>query len=361
MAIYKDEKRNTWYVSVNVKNPETGKWSKTTKRGFKTKREAKTWENAVVEVHAVPAQPEDPQEPERKKLTFRDVNQRHLDYKHSKPATRRQEEYRMDTYFADHVNRPIDEITKDDLVVWSSALDKMELSTQVKNFMIYAVKGTFKFALEVLEVIEKNPSIILKKFKKTQEENTKEMEVWELDEFNQFIKNVDDPTYQAYFSFLYWTGCRRSEGLAVCASDFSGDSVRIWHSIKYIENGFQPLKNDSSIRTIKLDARLMQQLQPFLDQCDEDHPFLFGGDRSLPITNVQRNFNKAIKKAGVKKIRIHDLRHSHASLLINNGVNIVAVSKRLGHSDIQQTLATYTHLLQKTDAAMMEIISGLHS
>ncbi|MBQ1324985.1 MAG: tyrosine-type recombinase/integrase, partial [Solobacterium sp.] len=73
------------------------------------------------------------------------------------------------------------------------------------------------------------------------------------------------------------------------------------------------------------------------------------------------NFNKAIAKAGVRKIRIHDLRHSHASLLINNGVNIVAVSKRLGHSNIEQTLQTYTHLLEKTDSQMLEIISGLHS
>ena len=360
MAIYKDEKRNTWYVSINVKDLSTGKWKKTTKRGFRTKNEAKDWEHDQPKVINLPEEAAPIQE-EQRIPTFREMDQLYLNYKRTKPATRRQEEYRLDTYFADYVNKPIDRITKADLMEWSSDLGSMDISTSVKNFCIYAVKGVFKFAAEFYDY--QNPSLFLKKFKKKQSEVLDEMETWTAEEFKQFHDAVENPVYQAYFSFLFWTGCRRSEGLAVCYTDYDPEvnTIRIWHAIKNFPQGFIDLKNDSSIRTVKLDPVLMEELQPFIDQCDEDHPFIFGGERSLPITNVQREFKKGIQKAGVKTIRIHDLRHSHASLLINNGVNVVAVSKRLGHSTIEQTLKTYTHLLEKTDQQMMDIMCALHA
>ena len=359
MAIYKDEARDTWYVSINVKDLSTGKWKKTTKRGFRTKREAKEWENNQPKVINPAAEPSSV--PEKHVPTFREMDQLYLDYKQTKPSTRRQEEYRLDTYFADFVNEPIDQITKADLVKWSSSLGSMDISTSVKNFCIYAVKGVFKFAAEFYDY--PNPSLFLKKFKKKQVEVLDEMETWTPEEFRQFHDAVENPVYAAYFSFLYWTGARRSEGLAVCYTDYdsAAHTIRIWHAIKNFPQGFIDLKNDSSIRSIKLDTVLLKEIQPFIDQCDEDHPFIFGGERSLPITNVQREFKKGIDKSGVKPIRIHDLRHSHASLLINNGVNVVAVSKRLGHSTIEQTLKTYTHLLEKTDQQMMDIMVKLHA
>ena len=67
-------------------------------------------------------------------------------------------------------------------------------------------------------------------------------------------------------------------------------------------------------------------------------------------------FKKAIKASGVKNIRLHDLRHSHATILINNGVNIVAVSKRL---DIETTLKTYTHLLSDTNKELIDKINAI--
>ena len=100
----------------------------------------------------------------------------------------------------------------------------------------------------------------------------------------------------------------------------------------------------------------MKILEPFIADAD---PFVFGGHRSLPITNVQREFARAIEASGVKPIRIHDLRHSHASLLIAHGVPVLAVSKRLGHSSVNITLSTYAHLLQKTEDEMLDTIDTL--
>lgn len=136
-----------------------------------------------------------------------------------------------------------------------------------------------------------------------------------------------------------------------------GNRVRIWRSIKHYKNGFLPLKSDSSERTITLDDVTMEYLKPFIAKAK---PFVFGETRSLPITSVQKVFEEGIKKSGVPRIRIHDLRHSHATMLINNGVNIVAVSRRLGHSDINITLKVYSHLLRKTEDEMVTTISNLH-
>ena len=99
----------------------------------------------------------------------------------------------------------------------------------------------------------------------------------------------------------------------------------------------------------------MQILEPWIQAAD---PFVFGGDSAIGITTIDREFKKAIKESGVDPIRIHDLRHSHASYLLNNGANILAVSKRLGHATVTQTLETYAHLMQDTEEKMIEIIEN---
>lgn len=82
----------------------------------------------------------------------------------------------------------------------------------------------------------------------------------------------------------------------------------------------------------------------------------FGGQFPLATSTIHRVFTQGIKDSGVKKIRVHDLRHSHATNLINKGANIVAVSKRLGHSDTSMTLRVYTHLLEETEEELLKYI-----
>ena len=79
----------------------------------------------------------------------------------------------------------------------------------------------------------------------------------------------------------------------------------------------------------------------------------------LPRTNIDRTLTKAAEAAGVKRIRIHDLRHSCASLLIHKGVSIVAVSRHLGHSTVEQTLNTYSHMLPDDQTMILNTLSTL--
>ena len=132
-------------------------------------------------------------------------------------------------------------------------------------------------------------------------------------------------------------------------------------TIKHNKQGVRAPKTASSVRKIKLDKYTLEILKPLLAK---DGPYLFGDFEPLGITTIQRAFDKAIAAANadghpLKKIRIHGLRHSHATILINNGVNIVAVSKRLGHSDINMTLKVYTHLLEKNADELVDKLEEL--
>ena len=343
MPIYKDEKRGTWYVKINTVDSVTHKARQILKRGFKTKRDAKAWESEYI-LSA----------PKSTEYTFYEMHKLYLSDIDATETNRNMQLQWCSDYF-DYNSSPIDKITKDQLVKWRNGLKDSALANRTLNRGIRYVKAVFQFASDVYDL--KNNATVLKSFR-LESEDKEEMEVWTVDEFNQFISCVDLPEYRLLFEFLFWTGCRRGEALALQTSDFHGNKVSINKAIKHYQNGFMPLKTESSKREILIDDILLEHLRPNLES---DKPFVFGGDTSLAISQVQRHFTKAIKKAGVKPIRIHDLRHSHATFLINNGVNIVAVSKRLGHATINQTLSTYTHLLKQTEDDLVKLINDTKS
>ena len=344
MPVYKDKERGTWYAQFNATDTDTGKPVQKKKRGFKTKKEATTW---LAEQELMKNEPA--------AMTFRQLDEEYIKYKNAKPVTQREERYRVGKYvpFAD---KPVNTITRRDMIEFLNSLADMDISTSVKNYCIHLVKGVSQFGANVYGI--PNQSTILKSFKKKQSEKV-EMQVWSVEEFNRFLACVEQEDYRNCYAFMYWTGCRRGEALALRYTDFNGSTVRIHHAIQYYHEGFKDLKTDSSIREITLIPALFELLKPALNKCDEEKPFVFGGERSLPITNLQRFFLKAIKDSGVKKIRLHDLRHSFATNAINNGCNIVAVSKYLGHSTIEQTLKTYTHLMEKSSDDMLQKMNML--
>ncbi len=347
MPVYRDDQRNTFYVSIRKKDSVTGELKHVTKRGFQTKKAAKEWEAEQLL-----------SQDNSTTVSFKAMNKQFVAYKNARPGTQHQELMRLEKYFGDYCGKPITKIQKKDLLQWQIWLDSQPISTVTKNFMISSIKGTYRFANAFYGIPD--ISMVLKRFKKKQEEK-KEMQTWTPDEFEKFIAQEENPYYICYFNFLYWTGARRSEALGLRKQDFNGNKVHIWHSIKNFKDGFLPLKNSASERTIVMDDKLTELMQQCLDRCTEDAPFVFGGEATLPIRTIQNHFEANIKKSGVKKIRLHDLRHSHASLLINNNVNVLAVSRRLGHATIQQTLETYAHLFASTEDQMMETLDKLHN
>lgn len=344
--IAKDEARNTWFVQVKTIDPMTGKAHLKKKRGFSSKREARIAEAEMMKDKELPAH----------KATFREVSEEYFISKECSPDTIQKHRSRYSKTFSKYYDMPIEKITRPMLEKWRSSIALSDYSYLTKNDTLQYVRSVFHYASDIYGISD--PSAVLKSFKKPVSSSSETMHVWTVEQFDRFLGAVDNRLYALFFETLFWTGMRRGEAIALQKADLDGNRLFIHGSMKHFKNGIKPPKNSSSIRTITLDSRLVEDLQPLLDI---EGPFLFGGETSLSISEIQRQFTKAVKKSGVPHIRIHDLRHSHATLLINNGVNIVAVSKRLGHASIEQTLKTYTHLLQSTDAQMMGEIEQLRN
>lgn len=198
-------------------------------------------------------------------------------------------------------------------------------------------------------------------------EPKKEMLFWTEDEFRRFIQciPIKYPAHRMYFLTLYLVGCRKSEALALTWKDIDLENglISITKSITRKIDGapykVTTPKNLASNRTVSIPKSLCDEFAKYRaslgDTANEDS-FVFGGDHPLVERTTDRLMANASKEAGVKKIRLHDLRHSCASLLISKGVTIVAVSKRLGHSNIEQTLNTYSHMMPRDDEMMLQIV-----
>lgn len=342
MSVSKD-KTGKWYAVVKQKNPYSGQTEWKKKRGFSTKREAQAWEADILRTESS-SLPE-----------FSIIADEYLKSMDTSINTANQKRAKYRLYFSDYIHTPIDKITKPELQRWRNNLGDQELSTQTKNLTLQYVKAVFLYASKVYGI--ENNAVMLKTFKKTDAEINCEMQTWSAAEFNQFLSAVDLPVYRLYFEFLYWTGCRRGEALAITKDRISPDGkVVIKESIKHFENGAKSTKN-RKIRVIQLDPVLLKDLEPLIKAPGQ---YLFAGERTLPITNIQREFTNGIRKSKVKKIRLHDLRHSHVSNLIASGVNIVAVANRIGDT-VAQVEKTYAHMMKESEDYMNSAITQMHS
>lgn len=199
------------------------------------------------------------------------------------------------------------------------------------------------------------------------DEVKKEMLFFEEKEFDLFIKQEDNIVYKTFFEVLYYCGLRQGEAKALTWNDINFDkqTVSITKSIISKIKGQRYIvtspKNKSSIRMLPLPKNVLNSLKILkmhYNKYESFHNqwFVFGGDIPLSDTTIQNKKNNNCKLANVKQIRIHDFRHSCASLLINKGASILLVSKYLGHSKIDITLNTYSHLYKNELTDIVKLI-----
>ena len=337
-----DEKKQIYFVQIKVKDPVTGKWTVRKKRGIQGKRNALAEERRMIEDQTYRST----------SATFRDMWTLWETSTQPTQETIMHHRQHFEKRFSEFLDLPIEKITKAQLIEWRASLANQErTSTATKNMTIMYVCSVFRFAHEVYDM--KNPATVLKRIKASDSEVMSEMQVWTPEEYAQFRQAVENELFGLFFDALYWTGMRRGEGIALQKTDFKDGWLHIHASQETAKEGLKPTKTKTS-RRIRVDDMLNRDLQPLLK---EPGPYLFGGETPLAITTIARHFSNAIKRSGVRRIRLHDLRHSHATWLINNGANIVAVSKRLGHASIEQTLQTYTHLLRESDDELIQKIN----
>ncbi len=168
----------------------------------------------------------------------------------------------------------------------------------------------------------------------------------------------------------YATGMRRGELAALRWQDIDLDAgkVRVEHSLEEIRKALtlKAPKTAAGRRTITLPARTVAVLREYRKQRMEVYLQLGGGrlpDDAFVFGNVDGSprgprwiTDTWIKRKGIPKVKFHSLRHSHASVLISNGVDAVTVSKRLGHANPGVTLSVYSHMFEKTDDLAAAVI-----
>lgn len=259
------------------------------------------------------------------------------------------------------------EITPAKILEWHQTMSGLSFS-YVKG-LTALISGIYAFAEKYYDV----PNVMNKVDRPRNLEKKKEMLVWSPEEFSAFLKKVDSPTYWHFFKFLFLTGCRRGEALALTWNDvdLSTGAVKVSKSIAFKgaeeDKNYRvtPPKTPTSNRTIFLPAFFTEELKEYKAQlgADEAAPdsLVFGSSKPLPPTSITRNLKRAAEAADVKKIRVHDFRHSFASLLIHRGVSIVAVSKTLGHSSVEETLNTYSHMMPDDKSIILKNLESLQT
>ena len=244
-----------------------------------------------------------------------------------------------------------------------------EYSFTYRKNMLTQLSTVFNYAEKYYDI----PNVVKKVDRPRNLEAKKEMLVWSPEEFAKMISKVNRRDYAELYRFLYLTGCRRGEALALTWEDIDLErqTATISKSVAFKPINNKPYqittpKNAGSNRTISLPDQLVQSMTEYREwqksTCEKNNrtaSFVFGYEDPLPSTSIERYMTQAANDAGVKRIRIHDLRHSCASLLIHKGVSIVAVSRRLGHTSIEQTLNTYSHMMPDDQTAILNALNGL--
>lgn len=214
-------------------------------------------------------------------------------------------------------------------------------STAHKDLVV--LKGMLKCAVE-WDYLLVNPASPVKAPKRPHIEK----DALTPDEVNIFLSSLDSKWHPVFLTLLL-TGMRLGELRALMWSDIDWHSstIRIRRSVW--RNTFQEPKSKNSIRTIVMSPKLASVLRDYKNWAPKSPMglvFCNEGGGILDDANLRhRVFEKTLSRAGLRKIRIHDLRHTYASLLINQGENLKYVQKQLGHASITTTVDCYGHLM----------------
>ena len=351
MSVYKDNATGKWRVIYRYTDI-TGKRKQTQKRGFETKREAVAWEYEMMLKSQA-----------KLDMTFGSFYEIYEADKASrlKRSTWETKSHIIRTkilpYFAE---RKIDEIEVRDVIAWQNELlaafkdeGKEEKYSQDYLRTIQAqLTAIFAHAVKYYN-LPKNPSSLAGNIGK---EVPKEMQFWTKEEYLKFAEvMMDKPRSYYAFELLYWTGIRSGELLALTPSDFNFEKQTL-----RINKTFHRSKGEDIITTPKTaKSNRIITLPPFL--CDEMKDYLgmfYEIDESERLFSFTKSYlghemERGGKVSGVKKIRIHDLRHSHVSLLINMGFSALAIGNRVGH-ETEKITYRYAHLFPTVQNEMAE-------
>jgi len=280
----------------------------------------------------------------------------------------------------DHVlsffeDTPLDKLTAPMIQKWKNYIEEKGFQTRTKQNIYSCFRALLNWGVK-LDYLQTNILLKVGNFKSS-DVIKKEMLYYTADEYKKFSNAakeyaeksnvISDWDFFVFFSIAFYTGLRKGEIHALKWSDIDENYLKVSRSISQKLTGPDretPPKNKSSIRTLQIPVPLMNILNEHKKRYENAKNFsedyrICGGEQCLRDTSVENMNIKFSALAGVKKIRIHDFRHSHVSLLANAGINIQEIARRLGHSDIKMTWNTYSHLYPKEEERAIEILNKI--
>ncbi len=330
------------------KDPKTGKWliqyrytdwqgnrKKSTKRGFNTKREAEEWLRTFLVTQQADF---NMMFEDFLKIYYADMETRLREH------TMRTKKYIIDLKVLPFFGKmKMNEIKAADIRKWQNKLIQQGYAPTYLRTINNQVSALFNYAVKYYDL----PNNPCRKAGSIGKGKADEMQFWTKEEFDKFVDTVMNKQ-QSYMAFmtLFWTGMRLGELLALNVGDvdFEKRTISITKSYQRMSGRdvITEPKTPRSKRSITIPQFLVIDLQDYVNS-------MYGvekEDRLFPITKyyLEHEMQRGIKQSGVKRIRIHDIRHSHASMLVELGFSPLEIANRLGHEKIETTLNTYSHL-----------------
>ena len=362
---YQTKKGTMWYAKINYVDPVTKKSTQKVKRGFATKREAKDYETdflAQIKKEGFDSSIS----PKAPFLEVYKAYQRHVECLELRADTIETKTNMIGhyilPYFEKYTIGQVDEVV---LTEWKNyvrscttkqgkPLSKTymhSIQAQLNAILNYAVKKGY---------IQVSPMLDLKNLGS---KYANEHEIWTPEEFDKFaFAAMERPKTYCLFLIYFWCGLRRGEALGLFISDvvFEDDGF-CYIKVKKSMNRRQVLgdtKNDESVRRLYLPEFLADELRDYIGTLYDPQPT----DRlfDVSVKTLYDDFNAACKAAGLKRIRIHDLRHSYASMLINSKrYSSTDIAHQLGHSSSNITMRTYAHMLEPTKLSIAQTLDDI--
>src|SRR5690625_4521169 len=255
---------------------------------------------------------------------------------------------------------------------YDSLLKNSKLSRRSVHHIHRIISNCLNFGVKMGEV-KTNVSTVIDPIRVPK----RDQQYWNVDEVNTFVEASRNHIHFIAFYLAIFTGMRRGEilGLKWDSVDFENKTIYVQRAIKKSKEGWEleDLKNSSSYRSITMSENLISELKKHKGKQNEhklrdrkdynDQGFVAAtktGTFILP-SNLSRSFRTIRQKLKIKQIRFHDLRHTHASLLFSLKEHPKVVQERLGHSSIEITMDTYSHMLPNMQKSAAQKLDDMFS
>lgn len=274
-------------------------------------------------------------------------------------------------------NTKLKNLTTKTLQKWKNEINEKQIATVTKNNIYKEFRALLNFGVK-MEYLPNNPLTKLGNFKDDNfESQADKLHYYTAEQFKEFIsvaKARCEDNYlntwglYVFFNIAFYTGMRKGEINALKWTDIEGDVINVRRSVTQKIKGKDivetPPKNKSSYRQIKAPKRLLTILEEHRARQMQIKGYspsfrVCGGHKCLADTSIANFNNECADAANLPRIRVHDFRHTHASLLINEGINVQEIARRLGHSNVQMTWNTYAHLYPREEDRALVILDSL--